>query len=753
MRRLLDGGRVRATLGPTNTGKTHHAIRRMLQHPSGMIGLPLRLLAREVYDRVVAERGVDAVALVTGEEKITPPGARYHVCTVEAMPVDRPVSFLAVDEVQLAGDRTRGHAFTDRILHARGGTETVFLGSLTVAPLLRRLVPEVEVETLPRLSTLRWGGHRKLTALPPRSAVVAFSVTQVYALAERLRARAGGAAVVVGALSPRARNAQVAMFQEGGVRLLVATDAIGMGLNLALDHVAFTAVRKYDGRGVRDLTPAELAQIAGRAGRHRRDGTFGTTGDQEPLEPAVIEAIEGHRFPPLRKLYWRSAELDHRSVDGLLASLRVAPPHDFLVPQRQADDQLALEALAAMPRVREVATTEARVRLLWEVCGVPDFRKTLTGSHAQLLARVYLHLVDGPLPAGFVDTRLGRLDRLRGDLDALTTRLAYVRTWSFMAQRDGWIADAAGVRERARDLEDRLSDALHHALQQRFVERRLGGGTARLDGERLVVEGQPLGTVRGLRFTPHPTALTMRQGQLEAAVRRALEGSLGETLAALDRERHALVLGGDRLLRWRDHPLARLDPGDAPDRPRLRLLLQDVLPPSVRRRAREVVEGWLAGRLTGLLGPCEAAGDAVLVGALRAGLGTARLTDAHRGSAGVRVHGGLAWCPRALHPRQQQLRSVLWAAWRGLDAAPSIPRVVEPLCREPAEYLALGWAPLEQVALRADRLPRASGMSSDALANWLDCDLGLARRLRGDLRRVGAATERRNRPRPGRGRG
>src|SRR5689334_19002367 len=356
MAMLRSGPRLVAVLGPTNTGKTHLAIERMLDHQSGMIGFPLRLLAREVYDRVVKLRGARAVALITGEEKILPPNPSYFVCTVESMPLDRPVEFLAVDEIQLCADPERGHVFTARLLHARGLAETMFLGADTIRPLLKKLVPEAEYVSRPRFSTLSYVGERKVTRLPPRSAVVAFAVADVFALAELVRRQRGGTAIVMGALSPRARNAQVGMFQAGEVDYLVATDAIGMGLNMDLDHVAFARVAKFDGRGPRRLSPAEIGQIAGRAGRHMSDGTFGTTADEGPLDPEIVSAVEEHRFEALTRISWRNSNLPFNSVGALLRSLDERPPAPGLVQVRDADDHRALQLLSRNTAVIDLAT-------------------------------------------------------------------------------------------------------------------------------------------------------------------------------------------------------------------------------------------------------------------------------------------------------------------------------------------------------------------------------------------------------------
>ncbi len=478
---------VTAILGPTNTGKTHHAVERMLSHASGIIGLPLRLLAREVYDRVTARVGEAAVALVTGEEKRIPARPRYWVCTVEAMPptgapaggggVSCAVDLLAVDEVQLASHPERGHVFTDRILHARGARETLLLGAETVRPLLKRLVPAAIVEGQPRFSTLTGMGSLALGALPPRTAVVAFSATRVFELGERLRARRGGAAIVLGALSPRARNAQVALYQAGEVDYLVATDAIGMGLNMDIDCVAFADVQKFDGRRVRPLENAELAQIAGRAGRHRRDGRFATLAPLAPLAPPVVRAIEQHRFAPEERLYWRSHDLDFDSVEALAASLRRPPPAPWLAAARTTEDQQALERLALRDDVAARADSPDRVALLWQICQLPDYRQLQLDDHLQLQAALFQHLTgpgpangNGRIPADWIARHVAPLETIDGDIETLLARMAGIRTWTYVAHQAGWVDDPAHWQERTRAAEDRLSDALHARLVQRFVD-------------------------------------------------------------------------------------------------------------------------------------------------------------------------------------------------------------------------------------------------------------------------------------------
>src|SRR5437899_5712297 len=457
MAMLRPAPRLLAVLGPTNTGKTHLAIERMLGHTSGMIGFPLRLLARENYDRIVKLRGARSVALITGEEKVLPPNPSYFVCTAESMPLDRQVDFLAVDEIQLCADPERGHVFTARLLHARGLQETMFLGADTIKPLMKRFVRDVEHVSRPRFSTLSYTGHKKVTRLPPRSAVVAFTVADVFSLAEVIRRQRGGTAVVLGALSPRARNAQVGMFQAGEVDYLVATDAIGMGLNMDLDHVAFARIGKFDGRGPRRLTAAEIAQIAGRAGRHMNDGTFGTTAEQRSFDPEIVEAVESHRFDPLTKLNWRNTRLRFESVAALLKSLDERPTAPGLVQTREADDHRVLRALARTQEIAALAVHPGAVRLLWEVCQIPDFRKVLSDRHTRLLGQCFIHLASPVqrLPTAWIADQMANLHSINGDIDALMARIAHIRTWTYITHRSDWVEVAGALQDRARIIVER----------------------------------------------------------------------------------------------------------------------------------------------------------------------------------------------------------------------------------------------------------------------------------------------------------
>jgi ATP-dependent RNA helicase SUPV3L1/SUV3 len=620
-------GRVLAVLGPTNTGKTHLAVERMLGHRSGIIGFPLRLLAREVFDRVRKIAGENAVALVTGEEKIVPRGARYFLCTVEAMPLDRAFDFLAIDEIQLAADRERGHVFTDRLLHARGDIETMFLGSSVLKPLIARLVKGVAFIERPRLSLLRYDGDKKLTRLPPRTAVVAFSAAEVYAVAELIRRQRGGAAVVLGVLSPRTRNAQVALFQSGEVDYLIATDAIGMGLNMDIAHVAFAGLSKFDGRRQRALDTAELAQIAGRAGRHMSDGTFGTTAGAGPMDPQVIEAIENHRFRPVRTIFWRNRDLSFRSLDGLLASLDARAPVPDMMVKRDAPDHLALIELARDEAIRAATRSPERVRLLWDVAQIPDYRKESPTAHARLLARVFNALIaTGRIDDDWANRALTSLDRIDGDIDALTQRIERVRTWRFIAHRVGWLADLEHWQERTRAVENRLSDALHERLTQRFVDRRASVLMKRLKDSRTLlsnvgqggaveVEGHYVGKLVGLTFTPDASA--SEAGAPHRAVRAASTRALAHEIPRRVRE---IVAEPDSAFRlderarivWRGAALAELVAGRAALKPDIAVPAADGLSEADRMMLRRRLEGWIAAHIVACLGPlarCQAAID------------------------------------------------------------------------------------------------------------------------------------------------
>ncbi|RWP71229.1 helicase-related protein [Mesorhizobium sp.] len=613
---ILSGRDVTAVLGPTNTGKTHLAIERMVAHESGIIGLPLRLLAREVYTRVCEKVGAHKVALITGEEKIQPDGARYSVCTVEAMPRQTDAAFVAIDEVQLAGDLERGHIFTDRILHLRGRQETLLLGAATMHGILQRLLKGVSVVTRPRLSHLAYAGSKKLTRLPRRTAIVAFSADEVYAIAELIRRQQGGAAVVLGALSPRTRNAQVALFQSGDVDYLIATDAIGMGLNLDLDHVAFAQNRKFDGYQYRNLTAAELGQIAGRAGRHLRDGTFGVTGQVDPLDEDLVKKIEGHEFDPVKVLQWRTAHFDFASLDALKRSIETNAPVEGLTRALPAVDAQALEHLSRDEDIRALATDARRVALLWEACALPDYRKIAPAQHANLIASIYTDLArHGHVDENYMAEQVRRADTTEGDIDTLSHRIAQIRTWTFVSNRPGWLADQAHWQEKTREIEDRLSDALHERLTKRFVDRRTSVLMRRLRENTMpeaeisptgtvLVEGHHVGELQGFRFTADQSA----GGEDAKAVRTAAQKALAAEFEARAERFGAsangdIALGSDGTLRWIGAPIGTLVAGDEPLKPRLVLLADEQLTGPARDKVAARAERFVNFQIESLLKP------------------------------------------------------------------------------------------------------------------------------------------------------
>lgn len=735
-----------AVLGPTNTGKTHLAMERLLGHPSGMIGFPLRLLARENYDRAVKAKGEAFAALVTGEEKIIPRTPTHWICTVESMPVERPVQFLAVDEIQLAADPERGHIFTDRLLHARGMVETMFLGADTMRPLIRRLVPGVEFVERERFSKLTWAGEKRLTRLPPRSAVVAFSATDVYALAETLRNRRGGTAVVLGSLSPRTRNAQVAMYQAGEVDYLVATDAIGMGLNMDVDHVAFARLVKFDGAVPRRLRPPEVAQIAGRAGRHTRDGTFGVTEEAGLLDEETIERVENHDFENLSQVMWRNSDLRFDSVGHLLQSLERRSDRPELIRTREADDHLALKILARDPETADLAKGRAAVKLLWDVCRVPDFRKLLSDAHTRLLAQLFKHLRTGNqrLPVDWTAERVTRLDNTEGDIDTLVARVAHIRTWTYIAHHQDWLDDPAHWRGVTRTIEDKLSDALHERLTQRFVDRRsaslarsmrekrpLRGTTA--DDGRVEVEGHVVGRLEGFRFHPDAPARSEEARSLLTAARRALGDEIAGRVRALEDEPdEAFVLNPDGTIDWRGAPAGRLVAG--PDHLSPLAVPDDdgLLDQGGRERTRARLDAFVKRLIAKRLAPLFALervdelGPAArgLAFQLRERLGMlpvreaeeriAALTKADRTAfkrMGVEIGLTHVFAPDLLEPAAVALSGLLWAVRAGHPLPAPVPegrRASVPLDPTvPAEFWsAIGYRPIGGFAARVDMLDR-----------------------------------------------
>jgi ATP-dependent RNA helicase SUPV3L1/SUV3 len=571
---------------------------------------------------------------VTGEEKIKPAGARFWVATVEAMPRDLELPFVAIDEIQLAADRDRGHVFTDRLLNMRGRAETLLIGAATMKPLIEQLLPGVSVVSRPRLSTLSFAGEKKITRLPRRSAIVAFSAEEVYAIAELIRRQCGGAAVVLGALSPRTRNAQVALYQSGDVDYLIATDAIGMGLNLDLEHVAFAADRKFDGAMHRRLTPAEFGQIAGRAGRHLRDGTFGTSGRCAPFDPDLVKQLEDHTFDPLQILQWRNPEPDFGSVARLIASLEAVPEERGLTRAVAADDVVALDITARDAEMRGYASNPAAVQRLWEVCQVPDYRKVAPQAHADLVATLYRQLMrDGRLGNDWFARQVAELDRVDGDIDTLSNRIAQVRTWTFVANRPDWLRDPEHWQGVTRQVEDRLSDALHERLAQRFVDRRTSvlmrrlRENAMLEAEitaagDVLVEGHHVGRLQGFQFAPDPHAGGPDAKALRNAAQKALAGEIDTRAARLSGAGDdAFVLSNDGALRWQGEVVAKLAAGDKLLEPRLRLLADEQLNGGSRELVQARLDLWLKTHVEKLLGPLLKLENPEALNGLARGLG------------------------------------------------------------------------------------------------------------------------------------
>jgi len=745
-------GRITAVLGPTNTGKTHFAIERMLAHRSGMIGLPLRLLAREVYDRVVYAKGAASAALITGEEKIVPPHARYFVCTTEAMPVDIPSACLVIDEIQLCADAERGHVFTDRLLHARGEEETILLGADTMRGLVQRFVPGAYFMSRPRFSDLAYTGTKKLTRLPRRSAVVGFSAEDVYAIAELIRRQRGGAAVVLGALSPRTRNAQVALYQSGDVDFLVATDAIGMGLNMDVDHVAFAALEKFDGRGMRALRADEIGQIAGRAGRHMNDGTFGVTAEAESLDEDVVARVEANRYDPVRVLHWRNSRLNFHSATALIESLEAPAPERGFVKAAPSSDLIALRTLSGQESVRAKLGGPAAVRRLWEVCQLPDFRKLSIDDHVHLIGRIHEHLVSdaGVIPDDWLSRQIQRLDQAEGDVATLSGRLAQIRTWTYAAHRSAWVNDSTHWQGVTRAVEDRLSDVLHERLTQRFVDRRTSLLMRRLREDELpdltleesggvAIGGEIIGKLEGFCFAPDPRAQGIHGRTLRAAALRGLEDEFHartrRLLAAPDSE---IALSEHAKLWWDGAIIAKVIAGVDPLQPRIKLLADENVGREQRTNIEVRLDTWLRARLSQRLAPLFAlrrgieakAGSADSIPASARGaahrllenFGSLPRTELDARTDlrtlirtlkgyGVWIGRRNLYLPQLLRPDAANLLALLWAIWSKSEQIPSPPpRGVTSFEIDPAFPAgfcrAAGFAPVAGRAIRFDILEK-----------------------------------------------
>lgn len=762
------GAGVTAVLGPTNTGKTHLAIERMLAHSSGIIGLPLRLLAREVYNKIVDRVGPQAVALITGEEKIKPAKPRYWVSTVEAMPRDLDVSFLAVDEIQIAADLERGHVFTDRILHRRGRDETLLLGAATMRPIIERLLPGASIVTRPRLSHLEFAGDRKITRQPRRTAIVAFSADEVYAIAELIKRQHGGAAVVLGSLSPRTRNAQVAMFQNGDVDYLVATDAVGMGLNLDVDHVAFASDRKYDGYQFRRLNPSEFAQIAGRAGRATRNGTFGTTGRCEPFEPELVNQLQNHIFEPVKVLQWRNSKLDFSSIASLQVSLAEVPRHEALTRAPIAEDLRVLDHAVRDVDVREMAQGKAAVEKLWDACQIPDYRRIAPAAHAELVVTIFNFLMQrGRIPDAWFGAQIAQADRTDGDIDTLSGRIAQIRTWTFVANRPDWLSDPDHWQGISRELENKLSDALHERLTERFVDRRTSVLMRRLrentmlnteigkTGE-VIVEGHVIGRLDGFTFLPDAAEAGSDAKALQATALKALAGEIDARAEKLgNAPDDQFVLASDGTMRWTGDAVARLVAADDVLHPRLRIIADERLSGAPRDAVQARLDLWLKTHIEKLLGPLFDLTKAEDITGIARGIAfqltealgvlerqkiATEMKDLDQPSRavlrkyGVRFGAYHIYIPGLLKPAARSLASLLWAqkqdnvdmsalsnaqhlAGSGRTSFP-----VDKLLDRDA-YRVLGYRQCGERAVRVDILERLADLIRPALA-WREASPG-----------------------------
>ena len=718
---------IKAVLGPTNTGKTHLAVERMLGHSSGMIGLPLRLLAREIYDRIVAKIGNTYVALITGEEKIVPKNARYFVCTVESMPIERQVEFLAVDEVQLAADFDRGHVFTDRLFRARGKQETMFLGSETIRPLIKHLIPDVEFISRPRFSELIYVEPKKLSRLPRRSALITFSVNNIYAYAEMLRRAKGGVAVVMGALSPRTRNAQVALYQNGDVDYVVATDAIGMGLNMDIDHVSFARTSKFDGRQLRDLSPAELGQIAGRAGRYMNNGTFGCLTEgadyQTGLAPEMVFAIENHEFAPLTVLQWRNAFIDYSRPDAVIRSLDQAPERSGLTRTMEKQDMGTFRKLAENHKIKPLLGGPAAIKLLWEVCQIPDFRQVSDDEHAKMCGNIYQQISadHGRIKEDWLSNMIKPLDKIKGDIDTLSARIAHVRSLTYISNRSGWCENQKYWQEKTRVVEDRLSDALHERLTERFVSRRTsvlmrelrqkGKLMANIDTDGSVyVEDHFIGTFEGFQFKEDEGAFGEDSKLLRNAANKVLSEEVkkraDEFNAAEDGE--ISLIYGDPLTRstinWRGFVVGRITKGASVLAPKAIVQPNPVLQGDALNLVQAKLDRWLEAHIAELLAPLFALQEAV--DGAKDEEGNERISGMARGVAfqmveklgtiprrliakdiknvdstgryqikklGVWLGAASLYIPSLLKPAPAQLRLLLWALNNEQDNLPELP--------------------------------------------------------------------------------
>ena len=603
--------KITAVLGPTNTGKTHLAIETMLSFDSGMIGFPLRLLAREVYDKVIKKIGLDKVALITGEEKIIPTNAKYYLCTVESMPIDKHLDFVGVDEIQMCADHERGHIFTDRLLNMRGTKLTMLMGSNTIKNIISKLDDDVEFINRNRLSKLSYAGHKKISRIQRKTAIIAFSAEEVYAIAELIRRQKGGAAIVMGSLSPKTRNAQVELYQSGDVDFLVATDAIGMGINMDLDQVYFSNLKKFDGKKLRKLNLSEIGQIAGRAGRYLNDGNFGITGQCKEISAEDVNLLENHKFEEIQSLFWRNSDLNFNNPSTLINSLDEKPKKKWLRKIHECEDEKALKFFLRDINLKDIEFNREKLILLWECCQIPDFVKKTYGNHYDVIANVfkYLNSKKAKISDNYMRLQLMKLDKLDGNVDSLSNRIANVRTWSYVSNKKNWVENQDYWIEKTKSLEDKLSDRLHEELTKTFIDKRasiLARGlkqdmkfdTKILDNNEVMIDDQFIGKINGLKLE-----LDLKKGALETDIKSLKKAARQTVNPELEKRIQIIIetslinLENDFKIYWKDSPIARLLSGRDYLNPNIELIVDDILEKSQSQKLLEFLENWLKNKI------------------------------------------------------------------------------------------------------------------------------------------------------------
>jgi len=607
--------KITAVLGPTNTGKTHMAIETMLSFESGMIGFPLRLLAREVYDKVIKQTGLDKVALITGEEKIIPSNAKYFLCTVESMPIDKNLEFVGVDEIQMCADHERGHIFTDRLLNIRGAKLTMLMGSNTIRNIISKLDEDIEFINRNRLSKLSYAGHKKISRIHRKAAIIAFSAEEVYAIAELIRRQKGGAAIVMGSLSPKTRNAQVELYQSGDVDFLVATDAIGMGINMDLESVYFSNLKKFDGKKLRKLNLSEIGQIAGRAGRYMNDGSFGITGECKEINAEEIDLLENHKFEEIQSLFWRNSNLNLNNPLALIKSLDEKPNRKWLRKIQECEDEKALKFFLRDKNLKNIEFNNDKLSLLWECCQIPDFVKKTYGNHYEVIANVfkYLNSKKGKITDDYMRLQLMKLDKLDGNVDSLSNRIANVRTWSYVSNKNNWIENQEYWIEKTKLLEDKLSDRLHEELTKTFIDKRasvLARGlkqdmkfnTKILENNEVMIDDQFIGKINGLKLE-----LDLKKGALETDIKSLKKAARQTVSPELERRIQKIIETGlvdlqdDFKIYWNKSPIGKLVPGKDYLNPNIELIVDDILEHNQKQKLIIFLEKWLKTKINTVL--------------------------------------------------------------------------------------------------------------------------------------------------------